>query len=136
MQILLIESNPADAYLTQDALKQAGFAGSVTLFDDSEKALAHVRGASQRVDLIFLDLHVTPIPGLDLLQEIRRDPRVACTPVVIISGSENHNDVRRAYTEGANCYINKPTKLEEYLRFIRTCYEFWGTVVTLPRSEA
>ena len=133
MRILLVESNPADAYLTVEALKHAGLAEGVTVFDDSAKALSHMREGSTAADLILLDLHVAPLSGLEMLAEIRKDPHLGFTPVVIVSGSENKDDVRQAYGNGANCYINKPAKLDEFMRFMKTCYEFWGTVATLPR---
>ena len=133
MRILLVESNPADAYLTVEALKQAGMEHGVTVFDDSSKALDHLRGGSEAADLVLVDLNVAPLSGLEMLAEIRRDPSLVYLPVVIVSGSENRDDVRKAYGSGANCYINKPARLEEFLRCMKTCYEFWGTVATLQR---
>lgn len=128
--MLLVESNPADAYLTVDALKQAGLIDGVSVVDDSSKALEFLDGAVP--DLVLLDLNVTPISGLDLLTKIREDARLGSVPVVVVSGSENKDDIRRAYELRANCYITKPGKLDEFLRCMKTCYEFWGTVATLP----
>jgi len=132
MRVLLVESNPADAYLTVEALKQAGLIEGVTVVDDSSKALDHLHNDAAIPDLVLLDLHVAPLSGLDVLTQIRSDPRIGSVPVVVVSGSENKDDVRKAYRQGANCYINKPAKLDDFLRFMKTCYEFWGTVVTLP----
>jgi two-component system, chemotaxis family, response regulator Rcp1 len=132
MRVLLIESNPADAYLTVEALKQAGLSEGVMVQEDSLVALEQMRKDNDAPDLILLDLNVAPISGLDFLAEVRGDARLGNVPVVIISGSENRDDVRKAYALRANCYINKPAHLEEFLRVMKTCYEFWGTVATLP----
>ncbi len=131
MRVLLIESNPADSYLTVEALKQAGLNEGVVVIEDSSKALDHMR-ANEHPDLVLLDLNVAPISGLDFLAQIRADPRLGTVPVVIVSGSENQEDVRKAYELHANCYINKPAQLDEFMRFMKSCYEFWGTVATLP----
>jgi CheY-like chemotaxis protein len=131
MRLLLVESNPADAYLTIEAFKQAGLSEGIVVHDDSSRALDHIR-QNELPDLVLLDLNVAPISGLDFLAEIRADERLSNVPVVIVSGSENRDDVRKAYALRANCYINKPAHLEEFLRCIKTCYDFWGTVATLP----
>ena len=132
LRVLLVESNPADAYLTVDALKQAGLTEQVAVVDDSAKALELLGQDGARPDLVLLDLNVAPLSGLELLSRIRSDQKLGSLPVVIVSGSENKDDVRRAYELRANCYITKPAKLDEFLRCMKTCYEFWGTVATLP----
>jgi len=128
--VLLVESNPADAYLTVDALKQAGLTDEVHVADDSLKALELLEGGAP--DLVLLDLNVTPLSGLELLSKIRSHARLGSLPVVVISGSENRDDIRKAYELGANSYITKPGRLDEFLRCMKSCYEFWGTVATLP----
>ena len=132
MRVVLVESNPADAYLTVEALKQAGLAEGVVVLNNSTDALDHLLTNGELPDLVLLDLNVAPISGLDLLAQVRAHDRLGNVPVVIVSGSENREDVRRAYQLRANCYINKPGRLDEFLRFMKTCYEFWGTVATLP----
>jgi len=135
--VLVVESNPADAYLTVQALKQAGFSSDVNVIEDGENALAYLRqeglyGSAQVPDLILLDLNLAPISGLDILTEIRSNPELGCTPVLILSGSQNQEDVRKAYQLGANCFITKPGNLDQFMRFMKSCHEFWCTVVTLP----
>lgn len=132
LRLLLVESNPADAFLTMEALKQAGWTEGITTVEDSQQALDYLRTEIPGPDLVFLDLNVAPMTGLEVLQQIRADARIGTIPVAIVSGSENKEDIRKAYQLGANCYLNKPAKLEEFLRYMKTCYEFWGTVATLP----
>src|ERR1700722_8391401 len=118
LSLLVVESNPADAFLTVEALKQAGLTDDVTVIEDSQRALEHLQSASAP-DLIFLDLDLIPISGLDLLEKVRAHPRLCATPVVIMSGSENGDDIRKSYRSGANCYIKKPSTLNEFMRVIK-----------------
>ena len=127
---MLIESNPADAYLTVQGLKQAGLEGAV-VFEDGEKALEHLRRTISP-DIICMDLSVPPFSGVELLQQLRSDPKLRRIPVVVMSGSESSDIIRKCYESGANCYINKPSNLDEFMRFMKSFCEFWGTVVTLP----
>ncbi len=131
IRFLVVESNPADAYLLLEALKQDEHT-EVTVIDDGQKALAFLLEEPRSPDLIFLDLNVTPVTGLEILAQVRSNPRLQCIPVVVISGSRNGGDVRRAYQLGANCFITKPTNLDQFLRCMKACHEFWAAIVTLP----
>ncbi|HEX4167023.1 MAG TPA: response regulator [Bryobacteraceae bacterium] len=139
--ILLIENDPAAAFLTKEALKEAGLHESVTSVRDGEEALALLRSLEKqddlaRPDVIFLDLHLPRESGLEVLEEIKGNRTWAATPVIVVSGSSNPQEVRRAYELHASCFIRKPDELDELLRFMRVCYEFWGSVVTLPEQAA
>ncbi|MGH9557982.1 MAG: response regulator [Bryobacteraceae bacterium] len=130
IDLVIIESNPADSYLAVQGLKQAGLE-RVRVFEDAEKALQEIEGGSVP-DLICMDLNVPPFSGVDLLERVRAHPNLRLTPVVVVSGSENSELIRQCYQCGANCYIKKPSSLGEFMRFMRAFYEFWATVVTLP----
>jgi two-component system, chemotaxis family, response regulator Rcp1 len=137
LDILLIENDPAAAVLTREAFKEAGLHQGVTSVRDGDEALAFLRNEenySDRAhpDLIFLDLHLPKKSGLEVLQEIKTNPAWVATPVVVVSGSADPSEIRRAYELHASCYVRKPSDLDHFLEFIRICYEFWGSVVTLP----
>lgn len=135
LNILIIENDPAMARLTKEAFKQVGLVDGVHSASDGDKGLAYLREEAEqheRPDLVFLDLHLPKQSGLEVLEHIKSDPKLSVTPVVIVSGSENPQEVREAYRLHASCYIRKPNDLEQFLQFVRTCYEFWGSVVTLP----
>ena len=136
MHILLVESNPADAFLMQDAFKEAGHAEKLTVFEDSALALEHLRGPESRHNLILLDLHVAPLSGFEFLTQLRSDSRRSWLPVIVMTGSENARDIQEAYRRGANCYIIKPGKLNDYLRCVKVCFEFWSSVATLPPEHS
>ncbi|MEO8130910.1 MAG: response regulator [Bryobacteraceae bacterium] len=82
-------------------------------------------------DLIFLDLSLPRITGLDVLKEIKGTPSLMHIPIVVASGTDDPELVRKVYALNGNCFIRKPDELGQFLRFIEMCYEFWGTVVTL-----
>lgn len=140
LDILIVENDPAMARLTKEAFKEAGLHEGVRSVELGEQALAYLRRREHspehpHPDLIFLDLHLPKQSGLEVLEEIKADPLLCVIPVVIVSGSENPQDVRRAYELHASCFVRKPSDLNEFLDFIRICYEFWGSVVTLPGKE-
>ena len=130
---LVIESSPADAYLTSEALKQAGLTSEIIVIQDGEAALRHLETAAAP-DMILLDLNLEILSGLDLLGKIRANPRLAAIPVLMLSGSENAKDIQESYRHGANGYIKKPGNLEGVLRNMKILCEFWGSVATLPQA--
>ncbi len=137
LEILIVENDPAMARLTKEAFKEAGLHEGVRTVANGKEALAYLRREKQHADhpapdVIFLDLHLPKESGLEVLRIIKSDPILVTTPVVVVSGSENPREVREAYELHASCYVRKPSDLHQFLYFIRTCYEFWGKIVTLP----
>lgn len=137
LDILIIENDPAMVHLTKEAFREAGLTENITSVPDGEEALALLRRKEKysqhpHPDLIFLDLHLPRKSGLEVLAEIKGNARLNVTPIVVVSGSANPREVREAYELQASCYIRKPDDLYEFLQFIKVCFEFWGTVVTLP----
>jgi chemotaxis family two-component system response regulator Rcp1 len=139
-EVLVVQSNPADTFLTVGAFKSAGLTQSLHCVSE-EDALAFVRRegkyAHSRVpDLIFLDLSQPRLSGLDTLKAIKSTPELMHIPIVVAAGSHDPEFVKMVYKLNANCFIRKPTELSEFRRFIETCYEFWSHVVTLsPKAR-
>jgi two-component system, chemotaxis family, response regulator Rcp1 len=131
LHVLVVESSPADAYLIAEALKQAGMGNELMTLQDSREALDYLEDGNPP-GLVILDLNLAPLTGFQLLSKIRSNPELAAMPVIVMSGSEDGRDVKKAYELGANCYIVKPSSLEEFLRSMRIWYEYWSTVVRLP----
>src|SRR5689334_9277766 len=139
LDILLIENDPAAARLTQEAFREAGLSEGVRSVRDGEEALAYLRREEKYADhphpdVIFLDLHLPKMSGLEVLAEIKNNPKLTVTPVVVVSGSADPHEIREAYELHASCYVRKPDDLHNFLKFIRICYHFWGEVVTLPSA--
>lgn len=136
IEILVVESNPADTNLTEIAFKAAGLTSGFRSVSDGADALAYVhkQGIYANVatpDLIFLDLSLPRVSGLEVLKAIKCTPHLMHIPVVVASGSENPEHVRAVYELNGNCFMRKPSDLTQFLRFVETCYEFWGSIVTL-----
>ncbi len=131
LRVLVVESNPADAYIVVEALKQAGITEGVVTIEDSQHALTHLQ-ESGAPDLLLLDLNLTPLSGFEVLGRVREDAALRAVPIIIMSGSRNTRDVKKAYELGANCYLTKPTTLDHFFRAMKVLTEFWGDVATLP----
>jgi CheY-like chemotaxis protein len=136
IEVLVVQSNPADTLLTVEAFKAAGVTSRLRCVEDGQDALDYVHRTGKyshvRIpDLIFLDLSQPRISGLEVLKVIKSTPELMHIPIVVAAGSDDPKFVRAVYELNGNCFIRKPCDMTEFLRFIDTCYQFWGQVVTL-----
>ena len=136
-EILVIEDNPGDVRLLQEALKEGNIRNSMNVVEDGEEALLYLnqRGkfcTATRPDLIFLDLNLPKKDGREVLAEIKGDTRLKQIPVVILTTSEAEQDVVRAYSLHANCYVPKPVDLETFFSTVKACQSYWFGTVRLP----
>ena len=140
LDILIIENDAAVARLTKEAFKEAGLMDALVSVPDGDKALAYLRHEDGYADqpqpnLIFLDLHLPKKSGLEVLAEIKANPTLSITPVVVVSGSADPNEIREAYELHASCYVRKPNDLGQFIAFAKGCYEFWGKNVVFPAKQ-
>jgi two-component system, chemotaxis family, response regulator Rcp1 len=137
LDILIVENDPASARLTAEAFRRAGMTEGLHAVPDGDEALAFLRREEKYAehpfpDIIFLDLHLPKKSGLEVLAELKSNPNLTSIPVVVVSGSDNPQEIREAYELHASCYIRKPDDLDGFLRFIQISFDFWGSVVTFP----
>ena len=137
VEILLAEDNPGDVRLTIEALRQNKVRNKIHLAKDGVEAMAFLRregdyAAVPRPDLILLDLNMPRKGGLEVLAEIKADPDLRRTPVVILTTSDAEQDIVRSYDLHANCYITKPVDLEQFIAVVRQIEGFWLEIVRLP----
>ncbi len=137
IEILLVEDNPGDVRLTQEALKEGKVTNNLHVAMDGEQALQFLRREGQyadapRPDMILLDLNLPKKDGREVLQEIKEDPNLHKIPVVVLTTSKAEEDICRSYALNCNCYIQKPVDLDQFLDAVKSLQEFWMTVVTLP----
>lgn len=139
VQILLIEDNPGDVRLNEEVLRESGMDCHLTAVRDPEQALQQLRGndpsgVKLKPELIFLDLNLPKLSGVELLEAIRTTPGLEHVPIVILSASVNPDEIRKTYKCGANCFVRKPTELDDFIKLMTTCYEFWCNVAILPSA--
>ena len=139
IEILLVEDNPADVRLTQEAFKESRVATRLHVVQDGVEAVAYLRrqghyGTAARPDLVLLDLNLPKKDGRGVLADIKADESLRRIPVVILTTSESEQDIFRTYDLHANCFITKPVDFAEFMRVIRSIEDFWLTIVKLPRS--
>jgi two-component system, chemotaxis family, response regulator Rcp1 len=135
--ILLVEDNPGDARLAQEALTENHIKHILYHVEDGLQALdfLHNRGmygTSPRPDLILLDLNLPKINGHQVLAEIKSDESLRKIPVVILSISGSDKDIERSYELNANCYITKPLDINEFIEVFGRIQTFWLKTVRLP----
>jgi len=139
IELLLVEDNPDDIRLTQEALKQGRIATHLSVVPDGGEAMDFLRqrdeyAKSPRPDLILLDLGLPGKDGGEVLREIKHDPELRRIPVMVLTQSDAEHDLIRAYNMHANCYVKKPLDFDQFLAVVRSIEQFWFHWVTLPRG--
>ncbi len=135
--ILLVEDNPGDARLTQEAMRDSKMLNLIHVVEDGVEAMAFLRregrySEAPRPDLILLDLNLPKKDGRAVLAEIKTDPDLRRIPVVVLTTSRSEEDVLKAYDLHANAYVTKPVDLEQFMKIVALIDDFWFNVVTLP----
>jgi two-component system, chemotaxis family, response regulator Rcp1 len=137
LEILLVEDNPGDVRLAQEALHDAKMSNNLNVVADGVEALAYLRREGQhakapRPDLVLLDLNLPKKDGREVLQEVKEDPDLRTIPVVVLTTSDAEADVIRSYELHANAYVRKPVDFDAFIEVVRTIEDFWFMVVKLP----
>ncbi len=132
--ILIVEDNPGDVRLIQEALT-AGL--SPHFVRDGVEASRFLetgkRGSSNSFpQLIVLDLNLQKKNGFEVLEFVKRDERLKRIPVIVLSSSQNPEDIAKAYDLHANCYLTKPANLEAFIAVIKALEHFWIRTANLP----
>jgi CheY-like chemotaxis protein len=137
VEILLVEDNPGDFRLTQEALHEGKVYNNLHWAKDGVEALDFLKqrgkhAKAPRPDIILLDLNLPKKDGREVLLEIKQDADLRAIPVVILTTSQAEEDVLRSYDLHANCYVTKPVDLEKFIVVVQSIDRFWLSVVTLP----
>jgi chemotaxis family two-component system response regulator Rcp1 len=137
IDILLVEDYPGDIRLTQEALMEGKLKNRLYVTRDGVEALDFLyrRGKyadAPRPDLILLDLSLPKKDGREVLAEVKSDDDLKRIPVVVLTTSTDENDILKSYEVHANCYINKPVDLGQFMTVVKSIQNFWLTIVKLP----
>ena len=138
-RILLAEDNARDVELTLAALEQSKLANEVIVVRDGAEALDYLYGQGKFAGnghefpaVIFLDLKMPKVDGLEVLRKIKTDPVRKTIPVVMLTSSREEQDLVRSYEFGANAYVVKPVGFEAFVNAIKQLGLFWAVVNQPP----
>jgi CheY-like chemotaxis protein len=137
IEILLVEDSPSDANLTIREFSKAKIANNLHWVEDGDTAMNYLRQQGEfadapRPDLILLDLNLPGMDGREVLEEVKSDTDLKRIPVVILTTSNDEQDVLRSYNLNANCYVTKPIDIEQFINVVQLIKEFWLAAVLLP----
>ena len=136
VKILLVEDSPADVRLIREALRDTPLPVQITVARDGLEASNHLHevenGTQTRPDLVLLDLNLPKKNGREVLAEIKGSSTLRQIPVLIMTSSSAEDDISQAYALNANCYITKPSDLNDYMNVVRAIEDFWFMTATLP----
>lgn len=135
IKILLVEDNEGDIVLTQEALKDGRIKNNIVIARDGVEALAVLDSGESLPDLILLDINLPKLNGLEVLTAIKTDPRLKTIPVIMLSTSDEQNDILTSYNNYANCFITKPVDFNRFIDVVRTIETFWISIVKLPKRK-
>jgi two-component system response regulator len=131
--ILLIEDNPSDIALTKRALERARIVNRLVVAEDGQEALDYLFGTGAYVGrdpadiplLTLMDLKLPKVPALDVLRRIRSNPKTRRVPVVILTTSNEEQDIAMGYDLGVNSYIRKPVEFNQFLYTMEQLTLYW-----------
>lgn len=143
-KILLVEDNAGEEELALFAFKKAGVdSKDVVIVRDGQEAIDYMSGQGQyegqrydpAIKVVFLDLNLPKVHGLDVLKALKHNPDTQCLPVVILTSSDEDSDVQEGYKAGANSYIQKSFDINEFKDNISALRNYWLDINLSPASR-
>lgn len=141
-KILLVEDDPADREIVTRFLDESKFRNEVDTVSDGEEALDYLLGDSSdtdgnghRPDLVLLDLNLPKLDGREILKRMNETTGLKEIPVVVLTTSDEEEDVHRSYGLGASSYITKPVDIEQFSEVIQSLSQYWLEIVVLPSES-
>lgn len=131
-RVLVIEDNPADVRLIEEGVATAGIELDLQVYNSGNRAIEQLEAVdtdavAMHPNLVLLDLNLPGKSGFDVLAFVRSETVFQDVPVVVVSSSENPDDVARVYDAAANAFVTKPTDPDEFISMIGSAIEFWLT---------
>jgi chemotaxis family two-component system response regulator Rcp1 len=138
--VLLVEDDPGDVMIAQEALKASRLTSKLTVVPDGVEAIKYLRREAEyqdavRPDLILLDLNLPRKSGHEVLAEVKADPALRKIPVVVLTTSGAAEDVLRSYDLHANVFVTKPVDFDHFTAVIKQIDDFFLTVAQLPPAN-
>lgn len=143
-EILLVEDDPRDVELTLHVLRQENLANHIQVVRDGEEALDFVfcrgdftgRSFESPPRVVLLDLKLPKVDGMEVLREVKSDPRTRAIPVVILTASREEKDMVNGYRLGVNGYIQKPVDFDKFREMVKQLGLYWLVVNEPPPPAA
>ena len=140
--ILIAEDIPNDVELILEALEEYHLANRVVVVNDGAETLEYLRCEGKYSDrvpgnpiVLLLDIKMPKMNGLEVLQEIRKDPALKLLPVVMLTSSREEKDLTKSYEYGVNAYVVKPVGFAEFLEAVKSIGVFWAILNELPSEK-
>ena len=140
--ILLVDDSPRDRELALEALATYKLANEVIPLRDGAEALDYLYRRGQfasRPDghpvVVLLDLKMPRVDGLEVLRQVKSDPKLKAIPVVMMTSSRQEQDVAASYELGANAYVVKPVKFRDFVDAVKQVGMFWAVLNEPPSSR-
>jgi CheY-like chemotaxis protein len=136
-EILLVEDNPGDVRLLEEAMREAEFTHRLHIVSNGRAALDFIQQRDEytdapRPDLVLLDLNLPQLSGEEVLEAVKTDEEHRSIPVIMLTSSSTSENIQQAYRLGANAYLTKPVDPTEFVEITRSIEQFWLVTATLP----
>ncbi len=139
-KVFVIEDNPGDVRLVREGIDTTGIEIDVTVINSGRQAAKRLTAIESdrpedHPDLILLDLNLPGKSGFDVLETVRTGTAFPDVPVVVVSSSENPEDINRVYKGSANAYVMKPADPDDYIGMIDATVDFWIAIATPSTND-
>ena len=125
IDILLVEDNPNDAELTQRALKKSDIGARLAIARDGAEALDYLLSNRPKPKVVFLDLKLPKIDGIEVLRRVRSEERTRNLPIVVLTSSQEERDINECYQLGVNSYVVKPVEFDKFYKAVGDLGMYW-----------
>lgn len=137
VEILLVEDNEDDIVIIQEVFADMKLASIVNTVRDGEEALTYLRRkgkhkVARMPDIVLLDINMPKKNGFEVLEEIKKNPRLQSLPVIMLTTSHREEDIVRSYEKGACSYIHKLVDLDQFKQLIKQFEHYWTGVSGVP----
>jgi len=140
VEILLVEDNEDDAVIIQEVFADMRLATLINVVRDGEEALVYLQGqgkykVARMPDIVLLDINMPKKNGFEVLEEMKKDPRLQALPVIMLTTSHREEDIVRSYAKGACSYIHKLVDLDQFKHLIMQFEHYWTGISRIPSAR-
>lgn len=135
--LLLVEDNEGDIVLTKEAFEERNIINEMSVVKDGKEAISFllregIYEHAKTPDLVLLDINLPKKSGHEVLEFIKNHDDLKHIPVIMLTTSSSHSDIRKSYRNHANCFITKPIEVSDFIKAISVIEDFWFNTVALP----